>query len=57
MLKLLKKFNKTYQKTVIIITHNAGIGKIGDRVLYIKDGAIERIEINEKPLDPEEVGW
>jgi len=57
VLKLLKKFNKTYQKTVIIITHNAGIGKIGDRVLYIKDGAIERIEINEKPLDPEEVGW
>jgi len=57
VLKLLKKFNKTYHKTVIIITHNAGIGKIGDRVLYIKDGAIERIEINEKPLDPEEVGW
>jgi putative ABC transport system ATP-binding protein len=57
VLKLLKKFNKTYHKTVIIITHNAGIGKIGDRVFYIKDGRIERIQVNEKPLEPEEVSW
>ena len=57
VLKLLKQFNKTYKKTVIIITHNAGIGKIGDRVFHIKDGKIESIDINENPLEPEEVSW
>ncbi|GAU77203.1 ABC transporter ATP-binding protein [Fusibacter sp. 3D3] len=57
VLNLLKKFNKTYKKTVVIITHNAGIGKIGDRVFYIKDGQIEKVVVNEKPLSPEEVTW
>lgn len=57
VLKLLKKFNKTYKKTVVIITHNAGIGSIGDRVFYIKDGHIDNIVVNEKPLEPEEVSW
>ncbi len=57
VLKLLKKFNLTYKKTVIIITHNAGIGKIGDRVFYIKDGLIEKVVVNEKPMEPEEVNW
>ncbi|MBF4692771.1 ABC transporter ATP-binding protein [Fusibacter ferrireducens] len=57
VLNLLKKFNKTYKKTVVIITHNAGIGKIGDRVFYIKDGQIEKVVVNDKPLAPEEVTW
>ncbi len=57
VLNLLKKFNKTYKKTVVIITHNAGIGKIGDRVFYIKDGQIEKEVVNDKPLSPEEVTW
>lgn len=57
VLKLLKSFNKKHHKTVVIITHNAGIGKIGDRVFHIKDGKIENIEIHDKPLEPEEVTW
>ncbi len=57
VLQLLKKFNQVYHKTVVIITHNAGIGKIADRVFHIKDGAIETIQVNESPLSPEEVTW
>ncbi|HHW67626.1 ABC transporter ATP-binding protein [Defluviitalea raffinosedens] len=57
VLKLLRKFNKEYKKTVIIITHNGEIAKMADRVFYIKDGKLSRIEKNEKPLPPEEVAW
>ncbi len=57
VLKLLKRLNKEYKKTVIIITHNAGIGKIGDRVFHLMDGRIDRIEENSAPLEPEEVSW
>lgn len=57
VLKLLKKLNKEYKKTVIIITHNAGIGKIGNRVFHLMDGEIDRIEENPTPLEPEEVSW
>ncbi|NLM14078.1 MAG: ABC transporter ATP-binding protein, partial [Epulopiscium sp.] len=57
VLKLLRKFNKEYKKTVIIITHNGEIAKMADRVFYIKDGRLDRIETNEHPLSPEEVAW
>lgn len=57
VLKLLSDFNRQYEKTVVLITHNLNIAKIADRVFYFKDGCLERIEINEKPLKPEEVDW
>ncbi|MEW9668176.1 hypothetical protein [Ammoniphilus sp. 3BR4] len=57
VLKLLKDFNRTYGKTVIIITHNAGIAEMADRVFYIKDGMLHNIRVNEHPLPPEEVSW
>ncbi len=57
VLRLLKDFNDEYKKTVIIITHNAGISKMADRTFYIKDGLIEKVVINENPIPPEEVVW
>jgi ABC superfamily ATP binding cassette transporter, ABC protein len=29
---------------VVLITHNASIANLADRVMYIKDGKIEKIE-------------
>lgn len=57
VLKLLKDFCKDYCKTVVVITHNTAISQIADRVFYLKDGMIDRIESNENPLPPERVSW
>lgn len=57
ILKLLKDFCQTYNKTVVLITHNTAISKIADRVFYLKDGMLERIAENENPLPPEKVTW
>ena len=57
VLRILKDFNQHYKKTVVIITHNAAIGAMGDRVFHIKDGLIDRIDINDTPIQPEEVNW
>jgi putative ABC transport system ATP-binding protein len=57
VLRLLKNFNTTYQKTVVIITHNASIGKMADRVLMIRDGRVAKTIVNEHPIPPEEVSW
>lgn len=57
VLKLLKNFNQEYKKTVIIITHNASIAKIADRIFTMRDGKILHIEENLNPLPPEEVSW
>lgn len=55
VLKVLKNFNEEYKKTIVIITHNAGISKMADRVFHVKDGKIENIEVIENPIKPEEV--
>ena len=57
VLKILREFNKKYNKTVAIITHNAGIGGMADRVFHIRDGLLDGVTVNESPLEPEEVGW
>lgn len=57
VLRILKDFKDNYKKTVIIITHNASIGQMADRVIYIKDGLIDKIEQNKEPIAPEEVYW
>jgi len=57
VLHILKDFNEQYKKTVIIITHNASIGEMANRVFYVKDGLIERIQVNENPVAPDDVSW
>jgi len=57
VLRLLKDFNRNYGKTVVIITHNASIGEMADRVLVVKDGLIDQEYQNPHPIPPEEVHW
>lgn len=57
VLKLLWDFCRHYHKTVILITHNQSIAQIADRVIYVRDGLIEKIEDNPEPKDPQEVAW
>lgn len=40
IIELLKKANKEYNQTVILITHNLEIAKQADRIIEIKDGKI-----------------
>ncbi len=57
VLKTLKEVNVKEGKTVIIVTHNTPISSIADRVLYLHDGKITKIQVNEKPVSPDDVEW
>ena len=57
VLELLLDFNKKYNKTIIVLTHNANIALVADKVFYFRDGHIEKVVVNEKPLTPDEVEW
>jgi len=57
VLRVLKDFNERYGKTVVIITHNASIGDMGNRVVVVRDGVVYRETVNKNPLPPEEVSW
>lgn len=55
VIRILKEFSRSFEKTVIVITHNASIAQTADRVMYIKDGKIEKVEVNENPIPVEEI--
>ena len=42
IIELLKKANKDYNQTIIMITHNMELAKAADRILEIEDGKIVR---------------
>jgi putative ABC transport system ATP-binding protein len=57
ILKLLNDINKNKKKTVVIITHNAAIAAMADKVIRVRSGQVESLEINSDPLPPERIEW
>ena len=56
VLKLLRKQSDN-DTTVIIVTHNALIADIADRVIKVKNGKVESNEVNKHPKNIDEVKW
>ena len=57
VLSLLSEVNQTYQKTVVLITHNSLIAPIADKVIRVKSGQLESVEINPQKIDVKELEW
>lgn len=57
VLHLLKEMSVIHGHTIIVVTHNASIAKIADRVLYLKDGSIVKNTWQPQPLEIDEVNW
>lgn len=57
ILKLLHQVNKDYKKTVMVITHNASIADMADRVIKMRSGQVTENYINQSPIDPEGIVW
>ena len=56
VLKLLRE-QSDQDTIVIIVTHNALIADIADRVIRIKNGRVESNELNKHPKNIDEVKW
>jgi putative ABC transport system ATP-binding protein len=57
VLRVLVDLNRELKKTVIVITHNASLAAVADRVVHLRSGEITETTVNERPLAPEEVVW
>ena len=57
VLALLKEVSQRYGTTVAIITHNAAIAPLANRVIRMKSGRIDSVELNEHPASVEEIAW
>jgi putative ABC transport system ATP-binding protein len=49
--------NEQLHTTTLLITHNADIARIGDRVVRFADGLIREVEDNPKRVPPRELKW
>jgi putative ABC transport system ATP-binding protein len=57
ILRVLYDINKNANKTIVVITHNAAIAAMADRVIRVRSGSVESITINENPESPERIEW
>jgi putative ABC transport system ATP-binding protein len=57
VLGLLRRLNREQHLTVLIVTHNAAIGRMADRVLRLRDGRLVSDEANASPVEAEELDW
>jgi putative ABC transport system ATP-binding protein len=57
VLEALQRVNREMGTTTAVITHNAGIAQMANRVIYLADGRITETKVNESQLDPRELSW
>jgi putative ABC transport system ATP-binding protein len=57
VLDVLEKINRELKTTVVVITHNAAIAGMADRVVSLASGRLQRIQENQRRLSSAELQW
>ncbi|MGQ2978932.1 MAG: ABC transporter ATP-binding protein [Polaromonas sp.] len=57
VLEVIARINQELGTTAIVITHNAAIAGMADRVIRLADGRIASIEVPPRRLTPAELSW
>jgi len=57
VLETLAQVNQELNTTIAVITHNAGIADMADRVITMRSGMITTVERNERKVSPAELEW
>lgn len=57
VLEVLERVNRELQTITVVITHNAAIAAMADRVIRISSGSIVGIERNEMRATPSDLSW
>jgi putative ABC transport system ATP-binding protein len=57
VLEVLDRINRELGTTTAVITHNAVISSMADRVVWLSDGRIAAVRRNERRMEPRELDW
>ena len=57
ILKLLQDTCRQQGMTVVVITHNTAIAPMADKVIHVKNGQVDHIDLNPIPTPVEEIEW
>jgi putative ABC transport system ATP-binding protein len=57
VLEVLERVNRETGTATALITHNTAIGRLGDRTVRMRSGAIVEETLNARRLRPDEIAW
>lgn len=57
VLEVIERINRELGTTAIVITHNAAIAGMADRVLHLGGGRIQSVDVNTHKISPSELSW
>ena len=57
ILALMRRINHTENATMLIVTHNAAISRMADRVIRMRSGEIVEDTLIQNPIRPEDLEW
>jgi putative ABC transport system ATP-binding protein len=57
VLEVIARINEELGTTAVVITHNAAIATMADRVMHLTNGRISAVERNARKLSPREIRW
>jgi putative ABC transport system ATP-binding protein len=57
VLEVIARVNVELRTTTVVITHNASMAGMADRVLHLADGRIDHVTVNARRLSPAELSW
>ena len=57
VLEVLERVNRELGTTTAVITHNAAIAAMADRVVQMADGRIQSVRVNRERCAPREIRW
>jgi putative ABC transport system ATP-binding protein len=57
VLEALQRVNSELGTTTVVITHNAAISSMADRVVRLADGRVTAVEDRTEKLSPQELSW
>ena len=57
VLEVIARINRELGTTAVVITHNAAIAGMADRVMHLADGRIVAVKTNPRKLTPAELSW
>ncbi|MFN7641179.1 MAG: ABC transporter ATP-binding protein [bacterium] len=57
VLEVIERINRELGTTAIVITHNAAIAGMADRVLHLGGGRIQSVDVNTNKISPSELSW
>jgi putative ABC transport system ATP-binding protein len=57
VLGVIRELNRREGATVVLVTHNSAIAPMADRVVHLRNGIVDQMEIIEQPLDVAQLVW